>query len=375
MRRLAVLGLCALQILLLTGRGGVRSNYREVEQILVAQTLGLDGKEGGVTLTLAAKGDSEQGVRRMKAPGSSVTAAMDRIRASIYEEELFCAHAERLLVGEKTAEAGLDGFLAWLERSPEMRLDLPLYVVRSDTAERAMLEVGDEKHGICDAMDTADRAARRRGDCGLTTAADILRENARFGSSLICALSLRPAAEQDGEGGDTLTAAPSGYAVLRGGKLVRFLNAEQAIAAGILKNKPGLSEITVCDRFGRPAVLEVSGASSRIRPIWEGTSLKGLHVEVQLRASVAELSAGSVPPGTDELSALLEEKLASSVSAALQASRELRADYLGLAAHVERADPARFRALTQSFPDLLPELQLEVTVRARLDHAPDRKEL
>lgn len=375
MRRALALGLCALQILLLTGRGGVRTNYREVEQLLVVQTLGLDGKEGGVTLMLAAKGDSEQGVRRMKAPGSSVTAAMDRIRASIYEEELFCAHAERLLVGEKTAEAGLGGFLAWLERSPEMRLDLPLYVVRADTAERAMLEVGDEKHGICDAMDTADRAARRRGDCGLTTAADILRDNARFGSALICALSLRPAAEQGAEEGGTLTAAPSGYAVLRGGKLVRFLNSEQAIAAGILKNEPGLSEITVCDRFGRPAVLEVSGASSRIRPIWEGAALKGLHIEVQLRASVAELSVGSASPDTDELSALLEEKLASAVSTALQASRELRADYLGLAAHVEGADPARFRALTQAFPDLLPELQLEVTVRARLDHAPDRKEL
>ena len=323
MRRLAALGLAALQLLLLTGRGGVRTNYREVEQLLVVQTLGLDGKEGGVTLTLAAKGDSEQGVRRMKAPGSSVTAAMDRIRASIYEEELFSAHAERVLVGEKTAEAGLDSFLAWLERSPEMRLDLPLYVVRSDTAERAMLEVGDEQHGICDAMDTADRAAQRRGDCGLTTAADILRDNARFGSALICALSLRPAAEQ---GGDTLTAAPSGYAVLRGGKLVRFLNAEQAIAAGILKNQPGLSEITVCDRFGRPAVIELTDGSSRIRPVWEGGALRGLQVEVQLRGSVAELSAGSAPPDTDELTALLEEKLASAVSAALQASRELRAD-------------------------------------------------
>lgn len=372
MRRLAALGLAALQLVLLTGRGGVRTNYREVEQLLVVQTLGLDGKEGGVTLTLAAKGDSEQGVRRMKAPGSSVTAAMDRIRASIYEEELFCAHAERVLVGEKTAEAGLDSFLAWLERSPEMRLDLPLYVVRSDTAERAMLEVGDEKHGICDAMDTADRAARRRGDCGLTTAADILRDNARFGSALICALTLRPAAEQDG---DTLTAAPSGYAVLREGKLVRFLNAEQAVAAGILKNQPGLSEITVCDRFGRPAVIELTDGSSRIRPVWEGGALRGLQVEVQLRGSVAELSAGSAPPDTDELTALLVEKLASAVSAALQASRELRADYLGLASHVEQADPARFRALTQAFPDLLPELQLEVTVRARLDHAPDRKEV
>ena len=375
MRRAAALGLCALLLLLLTGRGGVRTNYREVEDLLVVQTLGLDGQEGGLTLTLAAKADSEEGVRRMKALGSSVTAAMDRIRASVYEEELFSAHAERLLVGEKAAEKGLDGFLAWLERSPELRLDLPVYVVRDDTAERAMLEVGDEKHGICDAMDAADRAAQRRGDCGLTTAAQLLRDNARFGSALLCALTLRPAAEQGGAGESSLTAAPTGYAVLRGGRLVRYLNQEQSIAAGLLRNEPGLCEISVSDRSGKPAVLELTDGSSRIRPIWEGDALRGLQVEVSVRASVAELSPGAKAPDPDELAAKLEEKLASAVSSVLQASRELRADFLGLAARAERADPARYRRLTQEFPALLPELSLEVTVRARLDHTPDKKEV
>ena len=372
MRRALALGLAALSLLLLTGRRGVRSNFREVEQLLVVQTLGLDGQKGGVSLSLAAKGDSEQGVRRMKAPGSSVTAALDRVRSAVYEEELFCAHAERLLVGEKTAEAGLEGFLTWLERSPEMRLDLPVYVVRGDTAERALLEVGDEKHGICDAMDSADRAARIRGDCGLTSAADILRDGARFGSALVCALDLRPAAVQGGGEGGSLTAVPAGFAVLREGRLVRFLNTEQAIAAGILKNQIGLSEITVSDRRGKPAVLELKEGRSRIRPVWEGGTLSGLQVEVELRASVAETAGDTAD--TDELAARLEEKLASAVSACLQASSSLRADFLGLAAVVEHDDPARFRALTEPFPDLLPQLQLEVTVRSTLDHSPDRED-
>ena len=35
----------------------------------------------------------------------------------------------------------------------------------------------------------------------------------------------------------------------------------------------------------------------------------------------------------------------------------------------------RWLAYDLEDPDLLPELQLEVTVRARLDHAPDRKEV
>ena len=167
--------------------------------------------------------------------------------------------------------------------------------------------------------------------------------------------------------GGTIASTPSDDGLtptVSGGEMVK-----------LIPELEGLCEITVCDRFGRPAVIELTDGSSRIRPVWEGGALRGLQVEVQLRGSVAELSAGSAPPDTDELTALLEEKLASAVSAALQASRELRADYLGLASHVERADPARFRALTQDFPDLLPELQLEVTVRARLDHAPDRKEV
>jgi hypothetical protein len=41
---------------------------------------------------------------------------------------------------------------------------------------------------------------------------------------------------------------------------------------------------------------------------------------------------------------------------------------------VERAEPAAFQALDREFAELLPELELEVTVRARLRHMNDRKE-
>ena len=62
MRRFFYLALAALQLLLLAGKGGVRGNYRELEQLLVIQTMGVDTRTNGVTLSLAAKGDSEQGV-------------------------------------------------------------------------------------------------------------------------------------------------------------------------------------------------------------------------------------------------------------------------------------------------------------------------
>ena len=72
MRRAFYLALVALQLLLLAGRGGVRGNYRELEQLLVIQTMGVDARANGMTVSLAAKGDSKQGFSQIALQPSSV---------------------------------------------------------------------------------------------------------------------------------------------------------------------------------------------------------------------------------------------------------------------------------------------------------------
>lgn len=378
MRRAFYLALAALQLLLLAGRGGVRGNYRELEQLLVIQTMGVDARANGMTVSLAAKGDSKQGVKRLKAAASSMTGAMERIRLESFEEELFCAHIGQLLVGEKAAEAGLKDLLADLARSPDLRLDLPLYVVREDTAESAVTGVGDDSRGICDVMDTVRQSTLRRADCGETTAARIAQDLDRYGAALICALRLVPAAEQEGEpdADAPLTAAPEGYGVLRDGKLCAYLTPEQAVAVSFLKNEPAAAEIPLRDSYGRTAVLETQGGSCRISPVWgEEGQLTGLRVAAETACSVVEQGAAGDERTSDMLTARLEEYLARQIESVLRESRELKADFLGLAARVERADPAAFAGLDRDFSELLPELELEITVSARLRHTNDRKEM
>ena len=378
MRRAFVLALAGLQLLLLAGKGGVRGNYRELEQLLVIQTMGVDARANGLTLALAAKGDARQGVKRMKAAGSSLTAAMERIRLESFEEELFCAHIGQLLVGEKAAEAGLEDLLADLARAPDLRLDLPLYVIREDTAERAVMQVGDDSRGICDVMDTVRQTGRRRAGCRETAAKDILADSERFGAALICALRLTPAAEQEGEPGTDapLTAALEGYGILRDGKLCRYLTAEQAVAVSFLKDETAAAEIPLRDSYGRTAVLEISGGSCRVRPVWSAEGqLTGLKIDAETSAAVVEQGAGGDESYSDMLCARLEEYLARELESVLRVSRELKADFLGLSAQVERADPVAYQALSRDFSELLPELELEITVRARLRHVNDRKEM
>ena len=376
MRRLILVLLCAVELLVFTGRGGLRARYREVEQLLVIQTMGLDDYRGGVTLSLAAMGEADRGVTRLRADGASISAAMDRIRGYSYEDELFCPHIRQLLIGEQAAERGVEPYLAYVCRSPELRLDLPLYVVRGDRAERAVMDVGSADKGICDVMKTVEQRAKRRGDSALTTAARVLRDMERNGSALVCALELGPAAGGgDGADAEPLSAAPLGYAILREGKLCRYLTREQAIAVGFLRNEVGPATVQLQGRHGETAVLEILSGSSRIRPVWEGGALRGLKVSAEARADILELGGRGALRGAEDgdwLTAQLEAKLSQYLSSALQASKELKADFLGLAEIAERDDPAAFRALGRDFVDLLPELALEITVSARLSQTEDQ---
>ncbi len=382
MKKLLALILCAAELLLFAGRGGLRGNYREVEELLVIQTMGLDKTLGGVTLSLAAAGDSEDKVARMEADGVSISAAMERIRDYAWEEELFCPHIGRLLIGEKLAEAGIESALAYICRSPELRLDMPLFVVRGGEAADAVMTVGSGDKGICDVMRIIEQDFKRRGESGLTTASQILRDTARCGSSLICALELGRASESteppDAENAapEARSIAPMGYAILREGRLCRYLTPEQAVAVGLLINKPGRATIDLRDRHGEAAVLELNGGGCRIRPVWEGEILKGVDIACQAQASLLERGgrgAMNEAEDLDYLTARLESKLAGWLSAALQASKELKADYLCLAETLERADPAAWKALDRDFIDLLPELELQVTVSAKLNQMNDMK--
>ena len=393
----------------LSGCKTIYNNYKEIEQLLVIQTMGLDEQGGGVLLSLAsAAGSSGSQPRRLSAAGESITTAMERIYNYSYEEQLFLSHAGQLIIGEEAAEAGIDDYLGYISRTPAMRLDMPMFVVIGGRAEDAVKQVGDGKRGISEILESVEVSSQRRGDSGIYTAADVLRDSMRWGSALICALECTASSESSASGqgsssasdsGSTegqsqeqgssqpapqneetpqLTAAANGFAVIREGKLCRYLTREQAIAVGLLRNNTGISDVQVTDKYGDLVVLEIDSGSSRIKPRWSSPGqLQGLDVQVEVRASVIEISGGGELGSaeyTDHLTAQLEALISGYVTETLQASKELKADFLGLASAVEKHSPESFRLLSREFPELLPELELTVTVSGHLRHTNDMKD-
>ncbi len=404
--------MCALPTL--SGCGSIYSNYREIQQLMVVQTMGIDREKGGVQVSMAAAAEaSGGGPRRMSAQGSTVTAAIDRAYKLSYEEEIFFSHVNHLLVGEAAAEEGLDTFLDYVSQSPTMRIDIPLYIVRGGTANQAVMEVGDSSKGISEVMQTVHESFASPSNSRVFTVADTINSLLRYGSALVCAVECVPSSEsvspgksasaqqggeqnaqqgeeknpqqeegqnaQDMTQGETpLMAVPAGYAVIRDGKLCKFIEPEEAAAVGLLTGSLPITDITVTDRNGKDASLELNQGSAEITPVWGGKGqLKGLNIQAQVSASVLETDnwqQGSSNEYINHLTAQLESAVSQRLSSLLRTSMKLKADFLGLAGQVERKSPENYRLMSQRFSELLPGLELQITVSSQLSHTNDMKE-
>lgn len=374
MKRTVLFSLLFFLLLQLSGCG-LLPERRELEQLLIVQTVGVDYAPGGVKLSLAAAAGQEQPEPPPALTGSGPTfsAALERIRDSSVEEELFTGHVRSLLVGEEAAERGLEDLLGTVCRSADLRLDMPLYLVRGGTAERLMQGAGSESRGVTEILRAADTRRERqqgiRGGCAGT----ILRSLIRRGGALAPALRYEKAAEDGG-----MTAVPAGYGVLADGKLCAWIEADEALGADLLLGGTAGRTLDVLDLEGMPATLMLQQGSCRLQPVWdEDGALRGLDVTAQVRAAVLETAADSAV-GTeaydDHMTAQLESAVSDRIGRILRLERQLSLDFLGLEEPLRLASPEHWQQLTEPLGDLLPGLEISITVRGELTHSYDAKD-
>lgn len=353
--------------LFLSACGGIYENYREIERLSVVDTMGIDRTPGGVKLCFAASSLAEDGSAVLSGSGDGIEGAIEDIKKRSGDRELFCRQIEYIMIGEASAKNGLESFLSYIGASPLMRIDTPLYIVRSSEAGTLIADCS----GISKTMAGIVQSSRHRGDSAVTTAAEVMRNLLSRKSALVSALEISPAADAEGE----KIASVSGYAVIKNGRLVSFLSEEQAVGAGFLTGNTGVCSITVSDSRGGKAVLGITGGHADIFPVWgENGSVERINIAATVQATVDEIT-GNGDMGNavyaQHLTGQLEAGISERINSVLRLSSSLGADFLGLGEQVERCDPERFRTLTRPFDELLPVLEVQVSVRGTLNPTND----
>ena len=365
--------------LLLSGCG-MQKVYTHMERLRVIQTMGIDAREQGLRLSLAAAAGDRSGSDAvcLSADGPDLSSALDRASSLSTEESLFCGHIRQLVIGDGVA---LEPLLRQIARSSDLRLDMPLYLMRDISAEETMNSTGSGNRSIGEILDAVQAELDRRSDSQAFSARQILRDWQRQGSALLCVLRCTDAAENENSATDerspdlekARTAALSGFAVVREGAVCAYLDKDDLLGISLLRNDFGTHEISLEDMNGQTAALEISEGSSRLKPVWtEDGQLQGLDIRVKVGASLLETSQGAISDAyANDLTAKLEAAVSEELRSLLTRSKSLRADFLGLGPLVEEASPMAFRRLEKPFPTLLPKLEISLSVQGSLYHSND----
>ncbi len=339
----AALLLSFLFIGLLSGCAGgwtVRVSYRDLEQLRVVQTLGIDYEDGLTRVSVSTgAGAGEDSAPILKtAAASGIEEAMEELQRYSSGEDFLFSHTQFILLGEEAAREDLLHCLDFIERAPQMRADTPLFIIKNGKAASLITQTGGESYDISAVLAALLRDAGSRSLVPIGTCRDTVRTLSGSGSALLCALEAAEISlvsrSAQGEEGD-LTALTAGCAVLRDGALAGYLSREEAEAACLLLGMGGHGPVPLDD-----GTVILTGSDCETRPLRRNGAVTGFSFSLRLRAAVAEAGRQG-DPDPERLRAQLEETVFEWACGALSKSRGLRADFLDLVRTAERAFPGQ----------------------------------
>ncbi|MCI7474406.1 MAG: spore gernimation protein GerC [Clostridiales bacterium] len=343
--------LVLLLMLLLTGcrrYSGFLPYAREIEDMELIRTLGVDtAGDAGVAIT-ASGGTSQEETEVVAGEAGTISAAVLELQGE-GSSYLYFGHVTQLLLGEGLAQRGVVPSLDYVLRDVEMRLETALYVVRNGTAGQA-IEAAAADGSATDRLEALAADAALTANSMPRTVKDVLAELDRQGASFL------PAVLAD----DGLTAA--GYGILKDGVLAGWAEEDAALGVNLIFGKVDADVVEVQAPDGTAAALRVVGAAASVRPIWQRDTLAGLKVHCKVDANLAEGSAMPDQAMLDALEVELARVEAERMARALELSRALDADYLGLRQSAAFAVPWHKEVLLGS--DSMKDLKLEATAEA-----------
>lgn len=369
-----IAALLCLSVLTGCSGGSIYSNYRELEQITVIQTMGFDRTSDGVLLTVSSgegiSGASSQSPKTscLFAEGRTVTLAREKMQDLSASEQLFFAHTSYIAIGSDTARSGVKPYLDYVARIPDLRLDVPLFVIEGSTASELIRGAGGKDYDATSVFKSLERNLELRGDCPVFSAAQILPALDKNGCALITAVKTEKAdGAVEGAKKGELTAVPDGLVIIKCGRTVGKISPDDSLGVSLLLNKAGPASVELTSH-GVSAVAVLDKCSCEIKPKLIGGRVEGVYVSLELSAALSEINGELTKR---DLESALEMKLRQEVCNVLAQSKTLGCDFLQLGSIFARQKPFELAGIADTFSDALRDIYYNVEVTASLDRSFD----
>ena len=351
MRKLALM---LAQCLLLAGCTGL-PQPREMGEMALLRTVGVDGMRDGVILTVST-GPRTAGVEGAKeAPlilrgeGRSLSAAAFGLGQKS-DKTVFFGYVDKLLLGEDPGDI-LD-CLGWFAQEGELGLGANVWLLRGGSAAAAV-EGGGEQ-GVEGRLSALELDAELGRSPMTRTAGEIYSALLDRGCAFLPALRME----------EELTSA--GYGILKGEEMVGFLDGDAARGLELLAERPMAGMIEVVLPENR-ASLRVTGAQLDCRPIFEGDSLQRLELTCRVELKGEQWRE---PPATwerEEAGKAAEQALRGNMESALRTLKEWGTDCVGIGSRAAIAAPWYRDVFEENWSDLFSNVDYHIEVEGSLN--------
>lgn len=365
-----IAALCALSLMLTASGcsgGSIYSNYRDIAELLVIQTLGFDLSDAGVRLSVSAEGSTGAGKDnegktpvRLSVDAQSMTEAQDALQHYSGGLRLFFGHTAYIVLGENVLNTDTAQFFDCIERDAAFRLCIPVFAA-SGSASELVMGAGADEHDATRLMRAVTENLRLRGDTHIFTAAEIVSALDSNGAALICAVKAVPADTIDPDAAEgEMAIVPDGYTIINNNKAAGHIPMELARGVSLILNEAGSMPVVVGN-----ATLQIDRSSCELEPVF-GDGLEGVAININISASLAE-ARGDFDPG--ELTREFEAEARSWVEDVLELQKSSACDFLHLGSALEIRHPQRLRGASENFALISPGLDFTVRVTADLDRS------
>ena len=356
---------CLLAALLLLGGCGEKGTFgsvREIDQLALVQTMGVDRAGGLCTVTVSTA--AEEGQVLLKTKAVTLSRALREMQDYTEKKYIFYGHTRHLLLGPEAARDFFEECLEFVERDGELRMDTKLYVVRGSSAEDAVALPGGEEESVGDTLDSLEKDVSLLSESHVFTCGETAEALAERSCALISALRL---AEPENilQGEDRPLLLSAGYAIIAEGVLAGWLEPDLARGANLLMQQRGGDLIEAPDGRGGWFAAALTGSRASFLPQYTEGELTGLTVRLALRCTLSELQQ-PLDLREEETVRRMEEGIAEveawRVSEVLRISQEMGADFCGLETAVRRAAPLRFDRMKTPWRERFPTLPVTVEI-------------
>lgn len=369
MKKTIIITIIMAALMLLSSCSGLTfySDYREIDQLELIQTIGIDESEGQVTVTICTGIPTEGGEPMIiEVTAESVSRALEEAQTHSLKNYTSFDQVKNVVIGEGAAK-NIGKYLDFVEREISFRLGIYLFVVEDGTASDLIMEPMDENAGATELLGSLVKSVDLISSSHVFTLGDVAADLEYDGSALASAVRL----EENGEilsGGSEVSIKSSGFAVIKDGGLVCFADENEARGINILLNQFESDILEVSDGGGGIASFRLTSAKTDIKPVFESDELKSVEISVKISADVEEIQDIVNIYNEDTLNFFCDEisrAEKSRIEDVLKMSSELKADFLKIGRTINMRQPVRFSKI-KDWSETLGSLNYNVNVKTEI---------